>query len=122
MDFLIASKDCEIENCSTLPLAALFLLTPAVSIKVISPSLTGTSIESLVVPDSEETKTLSNPDNLFNKVDLPTFGLPNKETTRLFLFSRFGSDLGEISSRAFFTLSKPWLCAAEIMTLSSNPS
>ena len=69
MDFLIASNDCEIETCSTLPLAALFLLTPAVSIKVISPSLTGTSIESLVVPESEDTKTLSNPDNLFIKVD-----------------------------------------------------
>ena len=60
-----------------------------------------------MVPDSEETKTLSNPDNLFNKVDFPTFGLPNKETTKLFLLSKLGSDLGEISSRASFISSKP---------------
>ena len=51
---------------------------PAVSTRVIFLpfQLRGTSIESLVVPDSGETKTLSSPVNLFISVDFPAFGLP----------------------------------------------
>ena len=33
-------------------------------------------MESLVVPDSEETKTLSSPINLLIRVDFPALGLP----------------------------------------------
>ena len=59
------STDFETENFSVSSLIDLFLRIPAVSIKVIAfESISkGTSIESLVVPDSEDTNTLSSPSN-----------------------------------------------------------
>ena len=67
----------------------LFFLTPAVSIRMmfLFLDLIGISIESLVVPDFSETRTLSSPMSLFVKVDLPTFGLPIIEILKSFLLS-----------------------------------
>ena len=53
-------------------------LIPAVStkFKVIPPKLSLASIKSLVVPDISVTIALSSSSRAFNKLDLPTFGLP----------------------------------------------
>ena len=72
------STDFDTENFSVSSLIERFRLIPAVSIKVnfLLPISNGTSIESRVVPDSEETTNLSSPIKAFTRVDLPAFGLP----------------------------------------------
>ena len=75
---LIDSTDLDTENFSVISLIDLFLRIPAVSIKVsfLLPISTGTSIESLVVPDIDETTNLSSPIKALIKVDLPALGRP----------------------------------------------
>ena len=90
---------------------------PAVSIKVIFLFLnsSGTSIESLVVPDSEDTTNLSSPIRAFTSVDLPAFGLPIIEifTESLsYIESWLGSE-SSYSERSSLNSENPLLCDAE---------
>jgi len=82
-----------VENFSIPPWIFPFLLSPAVSVRIISWSWYSIwmSVASLVVPGMSDTMTLSSPSSPFRSEDFPAFGLPKKE-----IFS------GVFSSAVFF--------------------
>ena len=94
------STDFETENFSVSSLIERFLLIPAVSISVrfLLPSLIGTSMESRVVPESEETTNRSFLIRAFTRVDLPALGLPMIEIFNEVSFAKSASIISSSSS------------------------
>ena len=120
------STDFDTENFSVSSLIDLFLLIPAVSIKVISFEFAfrGTSIESLVVPDSGETSTLTSPNNWLTKVDFPAIGLPIIEifNESVEIEDSIASSESSKSFNVDLISERPILCAAETLIDSVKPS
>ena len=94
----------------------LFLLNPAVSIKIYSPLsfLKFVSIASLVVPGISLTILLFSPIILLTKEDFPTFGFPIKATFVINPSSSFSFCLGKCSYISSKTSPIPIAFDAEI--------
>ena len=101
----------------------LFLLIPAVSIKIYLPySFSNSeSIASLVVPAILLTITLFSPKILFTNEDFPTFGFPIIATFIVKLSSSFSSSVGSASYIASNTSPIPFAFAADTGYGSPNP-